>query len=292
MPLKDLRLKMKELNLDGSVPSDGHVYNGPLRLHYVDWGGESLPPMVLLHGMRDSARSWDTFAESMKGEFRVLALDSRGHGDSDWAKSGGYTFQHHVSDVETLFNALELEQAIVVGHSAGGRYAWTHAVENPNLVRALVVVDIDPDPQNSQTARDFADIEAEPDSWDSLSGFRERLRDRQVYTRETALESQSKAVSKQTEEGKYVWKADLRIVTEYERPDLWDSWTRIECPVLLVRGRQSKLLSHETAVKMRGALTASQVRLAELEGGGHWFHQDFPGAFETTVRWFLEELSQ
>jgi len=240
--------------------------------------------------MRDSARSWDIFADTMKRDFRILALDSRGHGDSDWAKSGGYTFRDHVSDVETLFDALGLNEAVVVGHSAGGRYAWAYAVENPDRVKALIIVDIDPDPQNEQTARDFSDIAAEPESWDSMDEFVERLRERQVHTGEKVLREQARAVSKQTDDGSRVWKADIRIVTEYERPDLWNSWGQIECPVLLLRGRQSRLLTHEAAVKMRAALPASQVRLAELEGGGHWFHQDFPGAFEVTVRWFLDQL--
>lgn len=270
--------------------TDKHVNNGPVRLNYTDWGGDRLPPMVLLHGMRDSARSWDMFARSMSDEYRILALDSRGHGDSDWAGPGGYTFDSHVSDVQALFDTLDLEEAILVGHSAGGRYAWTYAVENPERVRALIVVDIDPDPHNPQTARDFADIAEEPDSWDTLEQFAERLRERQVYTGDSALRVQAEAVSRLTDEGKYVWKADIRIVTEYERPDLWDCWRRIRCPVLLVRGRQSKLLTHETAVRMREALPAHQVRLAELEGGGHWFYQDFPGAFEATVRWFIDRL--
>ena len=164
------------------------------------------------------------------------------------------------------------------------------AVAHPKRVRALIVVDIDPDPENEQTVRDFADISQEPDSWNTLDQFTERLRERQIYTGDRELNIQARAVSKLTDEGTYAWKADIRIVTEYERPDLWDEWEKIRCPVLLVRGRQSRLLTHETAVMMRAALPASQVRLAELEGGGHWFHQDFPGAFEATVRWFLEGL--
>ena len=235
--------------MDSNAPNDGHVYNGPIRLHYLDWGGEGLPSMVLLHGMRDSARSWDTFADSMKKDFRILALDSRGHGDSDWAESGGYTFRDHVSDVKTMLDAFNLNEAVVVGHSAGGRYAWAYAVANPDRVKALIIVDIDPDPQNEQTARDFSDIAAEPESWDSMDEFVERLRERQVHTGETVLREQARAVSKQTDDGSRVWKADIRIVTEYERPDLWDSWGQIECPVLLLRGRQSRLLTHETAVK-------------------------------------------
>ena len=67
--------------------------------------------------------------------------------------------------------------------------------------------------------------------------------------------------------------------------DMWEEWRQVRCPALVVRGRQSEVMSHEQAVRMREA--APRVRLAELEGGGHWFHQEVPGAFEATVRWFL-----
>lgn len=280
-------------NSERTEPTSRRLRNGPLSLHYADWGGANapqLPSMVLLHGMRDSARSWDTFARAMASEYRVVALDSRGHGDSDWAGPNGYAYDNYVSDVSVLFDALGLDDAVLVGHSAGGRYAWSYAVENPDRVRALVVVDIDPDPRNPQTERDFADIAAEPDSWDTMDEFVERLRQRQVYTADAELRAQASALTRPSAAGKRVWKADIRIVTEYERPDLWQSWGRIACPVLLLRGRQSALLTHETAVRMREALPVSQVRLAELEGGGHWFHQDFPGAFEAAVRWFLSDL--
>ena len=83
-----------------------------------------------------------------------------------------------------------------------------------------------------------------------------------------------------------MWKRDRKLLEAYERPDLWDEWSRIMCPTLIVRGRQSELLTHAVAVKMREAIRS--VRLVELDGGGHWFYQEFPGAFETTVRWFLQ----
>ena len=246
--------------------------------------------MLLLHGMRDSALSWDIFARAMSDEYRVLSLDSRGHGDSDRAGLNGYHFDHYISDIEILADNLDLTDMIIVGHSAGGRYAWSYTVRHPNRVRALVIVDIDPDPYNPQTARDFRAIAAEPQSWQTEDDFISYLKARRVHTPEDALRKQVPAISRQNPSGAYVWKADIRIVTEYERPDLWDSWGRISCPVLLVRGRQSTLLTHETAVKMRAALPDSQMRLAELEGGGHWFYQDFPEAFEITVRWFFDDL--
>ena len=271
-------------------PTDRYLDNNGLRLHYLDYGNECLPPMPLLHGMRDAALSWDIFARAMSGEYRILSLDSRGHGDSDRAGPGGYRFDHYISDIEALADRLNLSDMIIVGHSAGGRYAWNYAVRHPERVRALVIVDIDPDAYNPQTDRDLRTSSEEPQSWGAEDEFLAYLKTRRVHTPEDALRKQIPAISTRTADGGYAWKADIRIVTEYERPDLWDSWGRISCPVLLVRGRQSALLTHETAVKMRAALPSSQVRLAELEGGGHWFYQDFPEAFEITVRWFLDDL--
>lgn len=271
-------------------PTDQYADNSGLRLHYLDYGNAHLSPMLLLHGMRDSALSWDIFAHAMSNEYRVLSLDSRGHGDSDRAGPNSYRYDDYISDIEALADHLVLRDMIIVGHSAGGRYAWSYAIKHPEKVSALVIVDIDPDPQNPQTARDFRAIAAEPESWPTEDDFLAYLDTRRVHTPEDALRKQIPAITTITPDGGYVWKADIRIVTEYERPDLWDSWSRISCPVLLVRGRQSTLLTHETAVKMRASLPSSQMRLAELEGGGHWFYQDFPEAFEITVRWFLDDL--
>ena len=281
-----------ERNARNSIarPVRRYVSAGDVRLHCLDYGDDDLPAMLLLHGMRDSALSWDIFARAMSNEYRVLALDSRGHGDSDRAGENGYRFDDYVSDIESLADSLDLTDMTIVGHSAGGRYAWSYAVENPDRVRALVIVDIDPDPQNPQTDRDVRAISQEPQSWPSEDEFVAYLKERRVHTPEEALRKQVSAIAERSADGGCVWKADMRIVTEYERPDLWESWSRISCPVLLVRGRQSALLTHETAVRMREQLPTSHVRLAELEGGGHWFHLDFPEAFEITVRWFLEYL--
>ncbi len=273
------------------MPKHIYAYNNGVRLHCLDWGGERLPPMLLVHGLRDCARSWDMFAEAMSSDYRVFALDSRGHGDSDWAGQGGYRFESYAADIDALIRHLRLDDVILVGHSAGGRYAWSYAVERPDKVRALVVADIDPDAHNPQTARDFVAFDAEPAVWQTLDAVVERLDAKQKYTPIDTLRTTARILTKPNPRGDgLVWKSDIRVITEYERPDVWESWGRISCPVLLVRGRQSALLTHETAVRMREALPEARVRLAELEGGGHWFYQDFPGAFEATVRWFLREL--
>ena len=328
-------------------PQDGHLQVGELRLHYVQWGDASAPPMVLLHGLQDCARSWDHFASAMCHDYNVVALDHRGHGDSEWAppethlspsqgeiertqhethlspsqgeiertqhetrlspsqgeiektqhethlspsqgeieRGSRYRLDDYVADVEALVETLSLRDIVLVGHSAGGRNAFLYTVRHPETVRALVIVDIDPDAANPESASMFRRYHAESDEWGSLDAVIERLRSRQPNSTDEMLAHQARHMTRPGPSGKRVWKRDHRLVEAYERPDLWAEWSRIECPTLIARGRQSNLLTHEVAVRMREAIP--RARLAELEGGGHWFYQELPGPFEATMRWFL-----
>ncbi len=274
-------------------PADKFFDADGLRLHYLDWGqpspepDASVPTMVLLHGLQDCARSWDTFAAAMRADYRIIALDSRGHGDSEHSPDAAYGFRHYIADLEALVEQLGLSDFVLVGHSAGGRYAFVYAAEHPELVRALVVVDIDPDAYNADSQGMFARYNAESDDWASLDSVVERLRMRQPQSSDEMLRHQALHMTQALPDGRRTWKRDRRLLAAYERPDLWAQWQRIAAPTLIVRGRQSDLLTHEVAVRMREALTIS-TRIAELEGGGHWFYQEFPGAFEAAVRWFLD----
>ena len=271
---------------DRQGPEDWYFEVDGLRLHYVDWGNERAPAMVLFHGLQDCARSWDFFAAGMRSEYRVLALDHRGHGDSDAAPPDGYGLRDYVSDVAGLVDHLGLQRMVLVGHSAGGRNAFVYAVDRPEVVDALVIADIDPDAANLESQGMFRRYNSEPDEWDSMEAVIERLRSRQPNSTREMLEHQAACMTRETAGGKRVWKRDRALLAGYQRPDLWTAWSRIACPTLVLRGRESGLLTHEVAVRMREAIP--RVRLAELEGGGHWIYQEFPGAFEATVRWFLD----
>lgn len=275
-------------------PADRFFEVDGVRLHYVDWGAAlpDAPVMALLHGLQDCARSWDFFARNMRSEFRVVALDSRGHGDSAHAAAGAYGFRDYIADLEALVAHLEVRDVSLVGHSAGGRYAFTFAAEHPELVRALVVVDIDPDAVNASSQGMFARYGSESDEWASSDAVVERLRERQPQSSEEMLRHQAACMTQELDGGRRAWKRDRRLLAAYERPELWEKWREVRVPTLIVRGRQSGLLTHEVAVRMREAIadTAPMARLAELEGGGHWFYQEFPGAFEATVRWFLRDV--
>ena len=272
----------------GPTPASGHVDAGGVRLYYVDWGNHGAPAMVLLHGLQDCARSWDFFAASMRDDYHVVALDHRGHGDSGRASPERYRLRDYVSDVHALVDHLGLRSITLVGHSAGGRNAFMFALDRPELVRALVIVDIDPDAVNPDSRSMFVRYNTESDEWESLDAVVERLRSRQPNSTDEMLAHQALHMTSELGGGRRAWKRDRALLAAYERPDLWAEWSSLRCPTLVLRGRQSDLLTHEVAVRMREAVPGA--RLAELEGGAHWFYQEQPSDFEGAVRWFLDGL--
>src|SRR5512145_1756287 len=91
-----------------------------LRLHFVDWGNEAAPTLVLVHGGRDHARSFDDVARALCHSWHVVAPDLRGHGDSDWAVGGSYAMAELVADLAALVDELGAEPVVLLGHSLGG----------------------------------------------------------------------------------------------------------------------------------------------------------------------------
>src|SRR5438067_3268189 len=129
---------------DTSVDDKTVTLNG-LRFHYLDWGAGSpdAQAMVCLHGFTSHAHSWDGLAQAMRGTYRVLALDQRGHGQTEWATD--YHPARRVEDMEAFVAALELDRFVLVGLSMGGRAAFQYAARHPETVERLVIVDIAPE---------------------------------------------------------------------------------------------------------------------------------------------------
>lgn len=276
--------------MDGKLgdPLDGYVESNGLKLHYVDWGGPSNKPMILLHGLGDCARSWDFFSREMCKDYRVIALDHRGHGDSSYTESHHYVLTDYVDDVKMLVQCLGLQSMVLVGHSTGGRNAFKYAVDHMDNVDALVIVDASPDGMNPLFCRLFHLVHRGPAEWDNLEDVEGWLRLRQPFSSEDMISHQAQCITKLlcVEQSRRIWKRDPMVLETYDVPDIWSDWSSIECPTLIFRGRQSEILTHEVAVRMREV--NPRFRLAELEGGGHWFYQESPRVFESTVKWFLE----
>ena len=124
---------MTPLPRNESVSLDG------LRFHYRDWGGTG-QSIVLMHGLASTCHIWDLVAPLLSKRFAVVALDQRGHGESDKPESG-YDFATVAGDIRGFVAALEIDRPILVGHSWGGNVAIECAASYPDLVRGVCLID-------------------------------------------------------------------------------------------------------------------------------------------------------
>src|ERR1700729_4369594 len=115
------------------------------RFHFLEWGDRDAPPIVLLHGGHQSAHSWDLVSLHLARNYRVLAMDQRGHGDSEWARDVEYTNHAMSLDAMAFLDAMGLEKPILIGHSMGGRNSMLLTRQDPSRLRALVIVDVGPE---------------------------------------------------------------------------------------------------------------------------------------------------
>jgi len=122
-------------------PTSRIYFSQRLRLHYVDWGNHSAPPLLLLHGGRDHCRNWDWIAADLRRDWHVIAPDLRGHGDSGWASDGTYTIAGYVYDLAQLIHQQQLAPVTIVAHSLGGHIALRFAGIYPDAVRKLVAIE-------------------------------------------------------------------------------------------------------------------------------------------------------
>lgn len=266
------------------APPTSHTVSAHgLDLHYLDWGNAAAPPMLLLHGLQDSAALWGTFAESVRGDFHVVALDHRGHGDSPRAES--YRLDDYVAETREVIERLGLGGGALIGHSAGGKNAWMCVARHPGLVSKLVITDMDPDSYNPGSVEMISRYKDESDEYADFGAVVERLRSRQPNASEEELRRGVEALAKPLSGGRYTWKRSRSVVTQYDRPDVWEHLPRIGAPTLIVRGADSTLLRRETALRMEAAIP--DCRLVEVPGGGHWVHLEQPEAYAAAVRAFL-----
>jgi len=272
---------------------DRYVQARGLRFHFVERGAVGGTPILCLHGITQTAHSWDEVADDLARDYRVLALDQRGHGDSDWASDGDYTRQTQAADIDALTDALDLRRFILMGMSMGGINAMTFTAHHADKVRALVIVDVSPEIQRDgvQHIRNF--IQA-PDELDSFETFVERAHQFNPRRSLDNIRSRLTHNLKQLPNGKWTWKYD-KALRSPERGfqasallNLWDDVHAIRCPTLIIKGGESDILSAESADKLQRAIAGSA--LAVVPGAGHSVMGDNPRAFVGAVRPFLSRL--
>lgn len=267
-------------------PAETQVEIRGLPFRCLDWGGEGLPVLVLLHGIGDNGRVWDFFAWEARHHFRVVALDQRGHGLSGWPRPAAYRLGDYVADLEALVDLLGIGKMILLGHSMGALHATAYAALHPDRVDALVHVDIDacPPPWNKKYLTGlYRDL---PDSYPTVEDYVARRMENSAHAgRERLLAIAPHHLRE--ENGRYVCLHDREVYAHFDPDyDLRPLLPGIACPVLVVRGEDSLVLPREPAEEM--SRQVPRGALAEIPRAAHPVHTDNPEGFRDAVFRFLE----
>jgi pimeloyl-ACP methyl ester carboxylesterase len=269
-----------------------------LRLHVLDYASDAgrgaRPPLLLLHGGMAHARWWDLVGPLLADVAHPLALDRRGHGDSDWADPERYGWERDLLDVEEAMRRLSAEPWIVVGHSQGGLQAVSLATRGNVALRALVLVDVPLDPTGARLQRAGRAFQRMPQlAYPSLEHAVRRFQPFPSPHRiaEPVLDYLARHSFKRLADGTYTskfhWKSYQRDRSREGKPlaDHGARLRRIGVPVLSVHAAASPVLSAAEQAELVRRLPRGQG--VEIADATHSVHAERPDEVARAVREFV-----
>ncbi len=194
---------------DVMLPDERTVAVNDLRFRYLDWGKEGERPILFLHGGALTAHTWDLCCLALRDDFHCLALDQRGHGDSQWAPDADYSIAAQREDVRGFAEAIGLDQFVLVGMSMGAINGLAYAIAYPETLSALVLIDAGPNVRRpgSSRIRDFVNGGAEPEPLEAIIDRALAFNPRRdpLILRRSLMHN-----LRRQDDGNWVWKYDRR----------------------------------------------------------------------------------
>lgn len=260
------------------------------RLHAQHWG-DAGPRVLLLHGGAQSAQTWTMCSLLLQADYQCVAVDLRGHGDSDWADD--YSVQAHLKDIGCAIEQLGWPSAHLVGMSLGGVVAAHYTLtSNQSAIRSLSLVDVAPGVSFADIDRMSAFINAETvhRGVESLVAEARRMGARQS---DTELNFRYSSLIRQTDDGSWRWKRDERVPVDYAHilnhiELLRDNALKFRCPCLIVRGGRSRILSDRAAREFADQCPGPSM--VTIEGAGHSVQEDNPISLVRELKAFWGNL--
>jgi pimeloyl-ACP methyl ester carboxylesterase len=259
-----------------------------VRLAGLDWGGDG-PPALLLHGLAGYAGEWADTARWLTARCRVVALDARGHGDSERAPAD-VSRAAHVADAAWAIERLDLGPAVVVGQSLGGQTALLLAARRPDLVRAVALADAGPAGTGDERAveANVADLVAALERWPVPFATREAA---VAFFGGPSLSAEAWAGGLEQRDGGWWPRFEVdvmaRTLREATSRSYWDEWERIACPALVVRAGRGQL---SVADARAMAERRRRVEVVDLPDAGHDLHLEAPEDWRAALTGFLDGL--
>ena len=264
------------------------------QVHYLEWGPVGAPPVLCLHGGGQTAYMYEELGRAMGVDHYVLAPDLPGHGDSDPLEEfGRHPF---AASVPPLMRTFGLGKAVLIGASLGGMTSITFTANNPDLVEAIVLIDVGHRLEEEGVKKIIGFMRAH-DSFASLEDAASQISAYLPHRKEVRPEGLSRNL-RQRPDGRWVWKHSLgqRLKAEGDVGDNWQTILEgleqeaasLRCPVLVLRGAMSDVLSGEGAEEV--AAVIPNARLETVDKAGHLAAGDNPASTVSLVRGFLSEI--
>jgi pimeloyl-ACP methyl ester carboxylesterase len=272
------------------------------RLRLLEWGEPGRPPVLMVHGMRAHAHWFAPVAPALRGRFRVLSLDLRGHGES--AQTPPYGPLVYAEDLQALVEALDLRELVLLGHSMGGGVALRAAPQIAERLRALVLVDSNiggPTPPwygEGPGGSGGADLEERwaarqrqragqsprvyPTAEEALSRF--RLLPGDTVVAPELLRYLAEHAIRELPDGGFTWRFAPDLQGGMPRTLPASELAAIRCPVLLIYGERSPIASRVSVERVLALFHGASTRAIErIPGAHHHVFLDQPEAFNRAL---------
>lgn len=262
-------------------------------------GGSSIARkgiVLLLHGGGQTRHSWRSTGHSLAMDaWSAIAVDARGHGDSQWAPDGNYGIDALIADLGSIVDELG-EKPVLVGASMGGMTSLIGLGENPKLARGLVLVDIAPKVETDGTGEIMAFMTSGLDGFETLDDAAAAVA---AYTPNRRIKPNPQGLRKnlRLRDGRWYWHwdpaflrqgdeptRDANSIVQYKRAR--DAAAAITVPTMLVRGQQSKVVSEEGAKELLELIPTA--KFVDVTGAGHMVAGDDNDVFSGGLKEFLD----
>jgi esterase len=247
-----------------------------MKLHCREMGEGQ--PVVILHGLFGNSDNWQTHAKKLAEYFRVILVDQRNHGHSDWSEEFSYDLMS--ADLFELFESLSLKKVILIGHSMGGKTAIQFAQEHPTFVEKLIVIDIGVKQYPMHHAEilkglhsiDLKVVNTRGEAESILSQFIESYGVRQFLLKNLYWK----------EKGVLAWRMNIAVL-EREMVNILAALSpkEIFLPTLFIRGALSNYILDQDIDDLEDQF--SDFNLVTIENSGHWVHSESPTEFLNSV---------
>ena len=282
-------------------PVSHFFYSHRLKLQFWDWGGDSKPALILVHGGLDHARSWDAVARALREDYHVYALDLRGHGNSAWAPGALYSVMEHIVDLSALADIVQSFPVRIIGHSLGAVTTLMYAGIYPERVKKLVAIEGVglPISENRypfpERARNWIEKvrgaeNRNPHTYPDLHSAVARMKEANPFLSDEMARHLAVYGTNWNADGSLIWKFDnfVRLFPPYgsDVGDAAEVLKCITCPTLLFWGRQSFAKDPEPDPLGQ---TIRNRQFVKVDNAGHWLHHDQFELFLRETRAFLAD---